>query len=143
MSEEERIMQDTRRLWLRISYWTGAIIDGLAGLLMFATAALGYAGRLSSFVPSPEYRYAMGIAAALMFGWTFLLLWGDRKPIARRGILALTVFPVITGIVLSGIVAVATGLAPFTKMAATIIAPTLAAVLMTFSYWNSRDLEPE
>lgn len=41
---------------------------------------------------SPEYRYAMGLAAPLVFGWTLLLVWGDRKLIARRGILALTCF---------------------------------------------------
>ena len=47
----------------------------------------------------------MGIGAALMAGWTVLLLWGAANPIERRDILLLTVFPVITGILLATVVA--------------------------------------
>lgn len=37
----------------------------------------------------------MGQACALMWGWTFLLIWADRKPLERRGVILLTVFPVV------------------------------------------------
>jgi hypothetical protein len=55
---------------------------------------------------SPAYRFAMGIAASLMTGWTLLLLWAALEPIGRRGVLLLTVFPVITGIVAATVIAI-------------------------------------
>ena len=44
-----------------------------------------------------------------MLGWTFLLLWGSCKPIERKGVLLLTVFPVLGGLLLSSILAVISG----------------------------------
>ena len=64
---------------------------------------------LNDFRPGPDFRYAMGMAAALMFGWTALLLWADRTPMARRDVLALTVAPVIAGLALNEIAAVRPG----------------------------------
>ena len=43
-------------------------------------------------------RYVAGLCAALMAGWTVLLVWADRDPIARRGVLLLTVCPVVLGL---------------------------------------------
>ena len=87
-------------IWLRISYWVGAIVDGLATLrMLFPKIAYGV-----------EYRYALGLGASLMLGWTFLLVWADRKPLERKGVLLLTVFPVVTGILLAEIYAVVKGL---------------------------------
>jgi len=48
--------------WLRISYITGAFADGLAGIVMLMPGRMG----------EMEFRYAMGLGAALMFGWTIL-----------------------------------------------------------------------
>jgi hypothetical protein len=41
------------------------------------------------------------MTAALLFGWAGLLLWGAHSPIERRGILPLTIFPVIAGLAAS------------------------------------------
>ena len=46
-------------LFLRVSYWVGAIADGLAGIRML----------IPTISDSPEYRYALALGAALMFGW--------------------------------------------------------------------------
>jgi len=82
---------DKKILMLRISYWVGAISDGLATLrMLFPRIGTG-----------SEYRYALGLAAALMFGWTLLLIWADRKPMERKGILLLTAFPVCTSLLLA------------------------------------------
>lgn len=62
---------------------------------------------IEDFDPPVEHRYAMGLGASLMAGWTLLLIWADRKPVERRGVLPLTIFPVIFGIALSGVVTVA------------------------------------
>ena len=99
--ENANVSNDTITVLLRVAFLVGAITDGLAVMPMLSrrigTALFG--GDRSR--DNIEYRFAMGIGAALMAGWTLLLLWGAASPIARRDILLLTVFPVITGIVLA------------------------------------------
>ena len=50
---------------------------------------------LINFNPGIEYRYAMGMGAPLMLGWTILLLWADRKPMERKDILLITLLVVL------------------------------------------------
>jgi hypothetical protein len=59
---------------LGISYWTGIFADGFATLRML----------FPKIDHGPEYRYALGLGASLMLGWTFLLFWADRKPISNH-----------------------------------------------------------
>lgn len=87
--------------WLRISYWVGAIVDLAAGVQMLCPPLFALGMGLTNFNPGPDYRYAMGMGASLMFGWTALLLWADRRPIERMGVLPLTVVPVIAGMALN------------------------------------------
>jgi hypothetical protein len=116
-------------IWLRISYWTGAIADGLAALRML----------FPEYANGAEYRYALGLGASLMLGWTFLLIWADRKPLERRGVLLLTAFPVVSGLLLAEFYAVATGIISFKKMLPTGIFLAGLIALFSFSYFNSRD----
>ena len=90
---------ETATLLVKIAFLVGAITDGLAIIPMLSRRAgvVLFGGDASK--DNAAYRYAMGIGAALMAGWTVLLLWGAANPIERRDILLLTVFPVITGIV--------------------------------------------
>jgi len=101
--------------WLRISFWVGAVVDAVAGLQMLSPRLFALGMGLDDFHPGPDYRYAMGMGAALMFGWTALLLWADRRPVARRDVLLLTVFPVIVGLGANQAFGVASGFlrAPF------------------------------
>ena len=46
----------------------------------------------------------------LNFCWAFVLFWADRKPVERKGILLLTIFPVVIGILIANIYAVISGL---------------------------------
>jgi len=48
-----------------------------------------------------EYWYAMGRAASLVLDWALLLIWADKKPVDRKGVLLLTVYPAITGIIIA------------------------------------------
>ncbi len=91
--------------WLRISYRTGAVADGLAAAIMLSQAILGQPSPITQFVPEAPYRYAMGLAGSLMLGWTILLLWADRRPVERRGVLMITNV-VILGLMVSGLYAV-------------------------------------
>ena len=120
-------------IWLRISYWVGAIADGLATLrMLFPKISYGV-----------EYRYALGLGASLMLGWTFLLVWADRRPLERKGVLLLTVFPVVTGILLAEIYAVAKRLITFREMLPTGIFLVALIALLSFSYFNARGVESE
>ena len=126
--------------WLRLSYWLGAILDLLAGLTMLFPALFAINNQLSSFYPAPNYRYAMGMGAPLMLAWTLLLLWADRKPLERMGILPIT-FLVILGEVANEIVAARTGYITATALIPTWIIQAILSVLFIFSYLNARKLE--
>ena len=126
--------------WLRVSYWLGAILDLLAGLTMLFPALFAINNQLSSFYPAPNYRYAMGMGAPLMLAWTLLLLWADRKPLERMGILPITLL-VILGEVANEIVAARTGYITATALIPTWIIQAILSVLFIFSYLNARKLE--
>ena len=64
-----------------------------------------------------------------MFGWTALLLWADRAPIERRGVLVLTVFPVIAGLALNEIAAVRSGFLSLLAVAPTWVLQLALAIL--------------
>lgn len=98
---------ETATRLLQIAFLAGAITDGLALVpMIFPRAGAALFGGDPSLRTSASHRYAMGIGASLMAGWTALLLWGALDPIARRDVLLLTVFPVIAGIVLATATAV-------------------------------------
>jgi hypothetical protein len=119
---------DKRILLLRISYWVGAISDGFATLRML----------FPRIVSGSEYRYALGLGASLMLGWTFLLLWADRKPMERKGVLLLTVFPVCMGLLLAEIYAVIRGVITLNEMLPTAIFLIVLIILFSFSYFYAR-----
>jgi hypothetical protein len=122
--------------WLRVSYWSGAIIDGFAAIPMlfpkYARIVFGF----PEFSPEPAYRYAMGMGAALMLGWTVLLLWADQDPLARKGVLLITVFPAIMGIIGTEVYAVTTGFIPLDKVIGTWALQILLIALFSGSYLN-------
>jgi hypothetical protein len=97
---------DAATTMLHISFLVGAITDGLAIIPMvfprIGSALFG--GDLTRL--GAEYRYAMGIGASLMAGWTALLVWGAINPIERRDILIITLIPVVAGIIAATISAV-------------------------------------
>ncbi len=55
------------------------------------------------------YLYASRVGASLMLGWAFLLIWGSRRPIERKGVLLLTVVPVLAGLLAASVLAVRSG----------------------------------
>ena len=116
--------------WLRTSYWAGAIADVLVGALTLVPSRMGL----------PGFRYPMGMAASLMFAWAVLLLWADRAPVARRGVLPITVV-VIIGLLLSGVYSVVTGLFPVSKIVPSTVLGVVLIVLMLFSYLNAGSAE--
>ena len=123
--------------WLRLSYWAGAVLDLLAGLTMLFPALFVFNNQLSSFYPTPAYRYAMGMGAPLMLAWSVLLLWADRKPLERKGLLPITLL-VILGEVANEIVASRTGYISVGALIPTWAVQAILSVLFIFSYLNAR-----
>jgi hypothetical protein len=130
-------MKNNPIIWLRICYWAGAVLDLLAGLTMLFPALFTINNQLSSFYPTPDYRYAMGMGAPLMLAWTVLLLWADRKPLERKGILPITLL-VVFGEVINEIVAARTGYISLGALVPTWIVQAFLTVLFLFSTWNAR-----
>jgi len=99
------VSMDTATTMLRISFLVGAITDGMAIIpMVFPRIGSALFGGDSSRLGT-EYRYAMGIGASLMAGWTALLVWGSINPIERRDILILTLVPVVAGIIAATVIA--------------------------------------
>ena len=135
---------DRRIRWLRRTYWLGAVFDGLTLIPMLWPKAGGAMFVIEDFQPDTEYRYAMGLGASLMAGWTFLLLWADRKPVERKGVLLLTVFPVLFGLILSGAWALPKSeLVQTRKAAPMFIFQAAITALFIYSYLQARGLEEE
>jgi uncharacterized membrane protein len=133
-------MKQNGILWLRISYWAGAVLDLLAGLTMLFPALFAINNQLSSFYPTPAYRYAMGMGAPLMLAWNILLLWADRKPLERKGVLPITLL-VVLGEIANEIVAARTGYISVGALVPTWIVQAVLLALFSFSYLNARNSE--
>ncbi len=116
--------------WLRASYWAGAVADLGIGILTLVPGRMG----------ETEFRYPMGLAAAVMFGWALLLIWADRRPLERRGVLLPTIF-VILGLLSAGLAAVATGIFPIARIVPTSLLGAALIALMGFSYLNAKHLD--
>ncbi len=142
MDEKNKIML------LRFSYWLGAILDGLFALDMSYVTLIGANSILTNIFTRNEflvgglsYRYALGIAAGLMWGWTFLLIWADRRPVERKFILPLTVFPVVVGLLGNNVFAVLNGLVEFELMLLKLISQCSLIIIFLFSYFNARGIK--
>ena len=137
MNEKSKILS------LRISYWAGAIADGFSVIPMMFPDIGKILLSYKDFSPTPEYQYAMGIGASLMLGWTILLIWADRKPLERRGIVLITLVPVMLGIFLNSIYILLLG-----KLTAIGLIPQwsmmgVVAILFIIGYYNTKDLRTE
>jgi hypothetical protein len=123
--------------WLRISYWVGAVADGIVAAVMFAQAILALPSPLTRYVPETPYRYAMGLAGSLMLGWTILLLWADRRPVERRGILIITIV-VILGLMGSSVFSLSAGFMPARSVVPVLVFQVALIAMFASSYVASR-----
>ena len=128
------VTTNTATTLLRISFLVGAITDGLAFITMtfpkIGSALFG--GDITKL--GAEYRFAMGIGASLMAGWTVLLIWGAINPIERRDILMLTLFPVVAGIITASITAVRNRVVLLTRVIPLWIHLGCVSILFVVSY---------
>lgn len=123
--------QGTAIRWLRISFLAGAAADAVLGVMILIPARMGEA----------DYRYPMGLAASLMFGWACLMLWGYLKPLERRFLLILTIFPVITGLTASSAYQYVSGAFSLARALPNVILGVGLIVLFGLSYHKARSLD--
>jgi hypothetical protein len=119
----------TRATWLRIAFAVGAVVDALAlgPLLSRKMSTLMWS------LPVAADAFMRGYAATLMVGWTLLLAWAFRRPLARAGVAALTAIA-IHGLVATEIVVAATGGIPFARVAPTLVLQALLVALFAGAY---------
>ncbi|MGB6409988.1 MAG: hypothetical protein WBF16_02170 [Candidatus Deferrimicrobiaceae bacterium] len=128
------VSMDTATTMLRISFLVGAITDGLAIIpMVFPRIGSALFGGDSSRLGA-EYRYAMGIGASLMAGWTALLVWGAMNPIERRDVLILTLVPVVAGIIAATVIAVRNRLVLLSRVIPLWIHLGFMSILFVVSY---------
>jgi hypothetical protein len=124
--------------WLRRSYRAGALVDALAAIGMAHPKLFGPTLRFDPDFrrTGPEFTYAMRAGAPLMAGWTVLLIWADRRPLERRGVLPITVLPVILGLMANDAQAIRAG-----RLSSRSVAPVRAlqiALVGLFGYSLAR-----
>ena len=122
--------------WLRISYWAGAVVDFVAGLMMLIPSLFAFMNHPVNFHPANDFRFAMGMGAPLMFGWTVLLLWADRKPFERKEILPFTLLVVI-GEVITQVWGIWVGFVPIGALVPTFAMQIVLTSLFLFAYFNA------
>ncbi len=135
-----RSMERRQTTVLRVACWLCAIFELMAVVPMLSPALFGGVMGIRDFHPGPDYVYAMGIAAAFTLGWIGLLIWADRRPLERRGVMALTIFPVFAGNLLCGVYAAVSGFIDPAKMIPSLIAQALLIGLFAIGLYEARKL---
>jgi hypothetical protein len=79
------------------------------------------------------------VAASLLLGWAALLLWADRRPLARRDVLALGVVPAVAGLALGEASVAALRTHPIDPVVAVLALQLGAAAVFAWSWWRTRD----
>ncbi len=118
---------------LRVSYWIGAIADFVVGFAMVYPKFLAQVLRLEEPPSAIETRCALGMGASLMFGWTALLIWADRKPLERKGVLVLTV-PVILGLAFTALYGFLGGYIPLASAISIWVFQSFLIILFLLAY---------
>jgi hypothetical protein len=127
--------------WARLSYWTGAIVDLIIGIAaIFFPGFTQYLWQLDIPIQGADLMWTKYFGS-IVFAWTCLLLWADRKPLERKGVLLLTCFPVLVGLIAVEVYAMIQNIAPMLNLGLLIGMQTILLILFGFSYINSREIE--
>lgn len=119
---------------MRVSYWIYAAFELMALIPMLSPTLFGNVMGVPDFHPGSDYMYAMGVAAVFTLAWVLLLIWASYKPVERKGVILLTIAPVLVGNMLCGLYAASSGFVPPTTMIPSWIVQTVIIVLLGFSY---------
>jgi hypothetical protein len=90
-------------IFVRICFLTGAIFDVIFVFPLMLPSLFGMMLGINNYSPDANTIYVMHAGAALMAGWAGILFWAAVKPIERRGIIPITLFPLLSGLIAAGI----------------------------------------
>ena len=123
--------------WLRVAFWWGVIADAIETIRM-AVPKLFLAS--TGIELSPDIGFAFGLlyGVPVMLGWTLILVWADRRPVERKGVL-LCLIPVIVAYVVVEIFAISLGIVAPARMMPTFVLQAALLGLCAFSYLASRE----
>lgn len=76
-----------------------------------------------------------------MLGWTSLLVWGSLRPIERRGVLLITVIPVMVALIFNTLHGVLTGISALEGKVFTLIIQSLLMAIFIAAYWAANRIK--
>ncbi|HMK45821.1 MAG TPA: hypothetical protein VK436_04285 [Methanocella sp.] len=123
---------------LRASFWIGAILDAFVAIELISPNFWAYFNAFTTHLNSPELNAALWEGAGLMIGWTALLLWADRKPLERKDILLITLFPIV-GSSLNNILGILSGLMTLQGVTISLVCQAALTSLYIYSYLNAKN----
>lgn len=127
-------MFESKARWLRIAFIVGAIADGVALLPMVLPAPAGILWGLDD-MPS-SFWFAMYYGAALMLGWTGLLVWAAIRPIERKFVAVLTAL-VVAGLMISEAQAVNLGVIDARRLVPIAVLQSILVLIFVAAYWGA------
>jgi hypothetical protein len=119
-------------------YWTGAIIDLIYAIVLFFPDAIQFFWQLEAPVQGTDLMWTKYFGV-IVFAWTCLLLWADRKPLERKGVLLLTCYPIIGGLIAVDVYSIIYNLANPIILWFRIAGLSLVFILMLCSFYHSKE----
>ena len=127
-----------RGSWTRKMFIIGAVLDGLVAVVMLVPSLDALAWGFDEPVLDSGYRFAMTFGAALMLGWTALLVWAAAKPVDRRAVAPLTML-VVAGLMSAEFLGMASGFLPAIRVWALLIFQTMLLVGFAFAFRDASE----
>lgn len=124
--------------WLQVANWTGVIADFIFGIiLMFFPTIVQFIWGIESPIEGASLMWSKYFGL-LVFSWTFILFWANKKPMERKGIILITAWPVVSGIMGVQIFALIQGILYMNLMLSFLFAfQGFLVTLFTLSYLNA------
>ena len=120
--------------WTRKMFIIGAVLDGLVAIVMLVPSLEALVWGFDEPVLDPGFRFAMTFGAALMIGWTALLVWAAAKPVDRRAVAPLTML-VVAGLMSAEFLGMASGFLPAIHAWALLVFQTALLVGFALAYY--------
>lgn len=121
-------------LFLRVSYWIGILVDAFEAVRLTLLRYSALPQNLEIQGPLLGGLFGIGQGMALMWGWTLLLFWADRRPMERKGVLLLTVIPVVV-LIFASTVDIASRYSTLANQSLYIYGGIALMALFAFSYF--------
>ena len=124
--------------WTKKMFIIGAVLDGLVAVVMLVPSLEALVWGFDEPMLDSGYRFAMTFGAALMIGWTALLVWAAAKPVERRAVALLTML-VVAGLMSAEFLGMVSGFLPAIHAWASLIFQMALLVGFALAYRAASD----